>query len=98
MIGRRDYGVLGHHLKLGIEYGIKSWYSDSMGEMRKVTLEAPEDLLEMAQAASGASMAETIRTALREFVNRAAWKRLMELEGKVQFECTWEELRGKDDE
>lgn len=69
-----------------------------MGDMRKITIEAPDSLLASAQAATGTNMAETVRTALRELVHRDACQRLLALQGKVDLELDLEELRKDKDE
>ena len=68
-----------------------------MGEMRKITVDVDERGLEAARA-EGAGVAETVREALRELAHRRASQRLLALKGKVKFDMTWQELRGKDDD
>ena len=68
-----------------------------MGEMRKITVEVDTGKLEAARA-EGAGVAETVREALELLAHQRACQRLLALRGKVQFELSWEELRGKDDE
>lgn len=69
----------------------------SMGQMRKITVEVDEKMLEAARA-EGAGVAETVREALQRQAHARAWERLAKLRGKVKFDLTWQELRGKDDE
>lgn len=69
----------------------------SMGEMRKITVDVDARALEAARP-PGAGVAETIRSALERQARALAWQRLAALRGKVKFECSWQELRGKDDD
>ena len=68
-----------------------------MGEMRKITVEVDARTLEAARA-DGAGVAETIREALAQLAHKRASERLLALEGKVKFDRSWQELRGKYDE
>lgn len=68
-----------------------------MGEMRKITVDVDARVLEAARA-EGAGIAETIREALERQARARAWERLAALRGKVKFDMTWQEMRGKDDE
>lgn len=68
-----------------------------MGEMRKITVDVDAKTLEAARA-EGAGVAETVREALERQARARAWERLSALRGKVKFELTWQELRGKDDD
>ena len=65
--------------------------------MQKITVEVDADVLEAARA-EGASVAETVREALRWQAHVLASRRLLALRGKVKFDVDWRELRGKDDE
>lgn len=68
-----------------------------MGEMRKITVDVDAKVLEAARA-EGAGVAETVREALERQARARAWERLAALRGKVKFDLTWQEMRGKDDE
>ena len=68
-----------------------------MGEMRKITVEVNDRTLEAARA-EGAGVAETVREALKALAHQRACQRLLAAEGKVRFELSWQELRGKDDD
>jgi hypothetical protein len=57
-----------------------------MSEMRKVTAFLPANLLETAQAATGAGVTETLRKSLEEMVRRDAYRQLRALRGKVSFD------------
>ncbi len=65
----------------------------SMAERRTITVEVPEDLLNSAQNASGASVEDTICIALRLLIESREYSSLRALRGKVQFSCTATELR-----
>ena len=79
---------------LAMRYGIKP----RMNDMRKITAILPEPLLDGAMRNSGLGLTETLREALRQYNHRAASQRLLQLQGKVQFDLHWRDLRGKDDE
>jgi Arc/MetJ-type ribon-helix-helix transcriptional regulator len=64
-----------------------------MGDMRKITVEVPEDLLERVQAFTGEGVSETVRQALRKLDSIRAQRELMKLRGKVKFSMTLGELR-----
>ena len=64
-----------------------------MGDMKKITVEVPEDLLERAQAFTGEGVSETVRQALRKLDSIRAQRELMKLRGKVKFSMTLDELR-----
>jgi Arc/MetJ-type ribon-helix-helix transcriptional regulator len=64
-----------------------------MGEMRKITVEVPEDLLERVQDFTGAGVTETVRQALRKLDSMRAQRELLKLRGKVKFSMTLDELR-----
>ena len=64
-----------------------------MGEMRKITVEVPEDDLAAAQDFTGGGVTETVREALRQLRSRRAQQRALELQGKVKFSMTWQEMK-----
>ena len=64
-----------------------------MGELRKITVAVPADLLEKAQAASGTGVTQTVRAGLQILAASHAYARLREFRGKVRFSHTAEELR-----
>lgn len=64
-----------------------------MKPARKVTVELPEELLRKAQRASGSGITQTIRTGLQLVAASGAYARLRQLEGKVRFSRTSEELK-----
>lgn len=61
--------------------------------MRKITAFLPADMLETAQAVSGANLTETLRQALEAY-NHAAWcERGLALAGKVDIDLNLDLLR-----
>ncbi len=64
-----------------------------MGEMRKITVEIPGDLLDRVQAFTGEGITETVRSALKRVDNIRAQQELVKLRGKVKFSMTVEEMR-----
>ena len=64
-----------------------------MGEMRKITVQVPEDDLLEAQALTGEGVTETVRAALKKMRSIRAQQRALELRGKVKFSLTLDELR-----
>jgi hypothetical protein len=60
---------------------------------RKITVEVPEDLLEKAQEASGASITQTVRTGLQLVAASRTYERLLQFRGKVKFSRTAAELK-----
>ena len=68
-----------------------------MAEMRKITVDVDARVLEAARDGD-AGVAETVRQALQRQARALAWQRLAALRGKVKFDMTWQEMRGKDDD
>ena len=62
--------------------------------MKKLTIIVPEALLRKATKATGAGATPTVRMGLKLLAARRAYDRLLELEGKVRFSLTWQEMRG----
>jgi hypothetical protein len=60
---------------------------------RKITVEIPAELLSKAQKASGAGITQTIRSGLELIAAGRAYNRLLQLQGKVRFSKTSEELK-----
>jgi hypothetical protein len=81
-------------LDTGALYGI----SDRMGELRKITVNLPADLIDGVMEDSGKGLTESIREALEAQRNAIAWQRLRALRGKIEFGMTWQEAAGKYDE
>jgi hypothetical protein len=68
-----------------------------MAITRKITVDVDSAVLEAARP-EGAGVAETVRSALARQARALAWERLGALRGKVKFDLSWQEMRGKDDE
>lgn len=66
--------------------------------MRKVTFNAPAELVDDLPEISGQTLTDAIRTALREYRHRLASQRLLAAKGTIKFSESWQELRGKFDD
>jgi len=67
-------------------------YGPIMGEMKKITVEVPVQILDAAMRGGG-SLAETVREALRELAHKRASQRLLAAEGTLDLGLNLEELR-----
>jgi hypothetical protein len=68
-----------------------------MGEMRKITVEVPEELLESAQDFTGEGVTETVRLGLRKLASVRAQQKARELRGKIKFSVDLMALRKLED-
>ena len=68
-----------------------------MGEMRKITVEVPEDLLTSAQAETGEGVTETVREALELLRQRQVQNRARQFRGKIKFGVDLMKLREDED-
>jgi hypothetical protein len=64
-----------------------------MNTARKITVEAPEKLLERAQEARGEGITQTVRTGLQLVAASRTDARLRVLRGKVKFSRTTTDLK-----
>jgi hypothetical protein len=64
-----------------------------VGEMRKITVEVPEDLLVSAQAFTGEGVTATVREGLRNLASIHAQREARKWRGKVKFSMSLDELR-----
>jgi hypothetical protein len=64
-----------------------------MGEMREITVEVPEELLERAVAATDAGITKTVRRGLELVAAGRAYEELRRLRGKLRFGIELEALR-----
>ena len=64
-----------------------------METARKITVEVPPELLEMAQKASGTGITQTVRTGLQLVAASQTYARLRQFRGKVRFSRTLAELK-----
>jgi hypothetical protein len=64
-----------------------------MDELRKITVQVPEQDLAMAQAYTGEGVTETVRAALKKLASMKAQRELLKLRGKVKFSQTSDELK-----
>ncbi len=67
-----------------------SW---GMAEMRKITVDVPEDLLRRAQRSTGQGVTATIRAGLQLVAATGAYETLRKLRGRVRFSVDWRQLR-----
>ncbi len=68
-----------------------------MNQMRKITVEVPEQDLEKAQAFTGQGVTETVRAGLKKLASVKAQQELRNLRGKVKFSMSLDELRYDDE-
>ena len=64
-----------------------------MGEMRKITVEVPGEVLDSAQAFTGEGVTETVRAALKKLASMQAQRELLKLRGTFKFSIDLDELR-----
>lgn len=64
-----------------------------MGEVRKITVEVPGRLLEMAQSETCKGVTETVREGLKKLAAARAQKELLALRGKVKFSMSWQAMK-----
>lgn len=64
-----------------------------MGEMRKITVEVPADLLERVQDFTGEGVTETVRAALRRMDALRAQQQIRTLRGSFKFTIDLDRLR-----
>jgi hypothetical protein len=64
-----------------------------MKTSRKITVELPEKLLELAQEASGEGITQTIRIGLQLVAASRTYARLRQMRGKVRFSRSAAELK-----
>ncbi len=64
-----------------------------MGDMRKITVLVPEDVLEVAQAYTGEGVTQTVTAGLKRLASIQAQQELLKLRGKVKFAMTWQEMK-----
>ncbi|MGV9007248.1 MAG: hypothetical protein ACOH1H_10985 [Brevundimonas sp.] len=65
-----------------------------MTALRKITVHLPSELIDGAQAATGAGITETVRQGLEKLRREQFYRRMEALRGKVDFgDLTLDELR-----
>jgi hypothetical protein len=64
-----------------------------MGDLRKITVQVPEHVLEKAQAYTGEGVTQTVNAALKQLASFQAQQELLKLRGKVKFSMTWQEMK-----
>lgn len=68
-----------------------------MSQMRKITVEVPEELIASVQAGAGVGVTDTVRQALEFMRQRQALQRLRAMRGKVRFGIDLMALREQED-
>ena len=68
-----------------------------MSEMRKITVQVPETLLESAQAYTGEGVTQTVTAGLKKLASIRAQQELRKLRGKVKFGVDLMALRKLED-
>ena len=64
------------------------------GGIMKTTLNIPEDLIKTAMSLSKISTkTETVVVALQEYIRKKKIEKILEQEGKLEFDDTWEKSR-----
>jgi hypothetical protein len=76
-------------LNSSFKTGIKT----GMSEMRKITVQVPEHVLEKAQAYTGEGVTQTVTAALRSLASVQAQQELLKLRGKVRFSVSYDEIK-----
>jgi Arc/MetJ-type ribon-helix-helix transcriptional regulator len=64
-----------------------------MSELRKITVQVPEEDLERAQELTGQGVTETVRAALKRLAQVQAQQELRKLRGTFKFTIDLDELR-----
>jgi len=64
-----------------------------MGELRKITVQVPDSLLEKAQAYTGEGVTQTVTEALRRLASVQAQQQALKLRGKVKFSVSYDEIK-----
>jgi hypothetical protein len=78
---------------MGAEIGTECGSVSKMVRSRKTTVQVPAELLEKAQAATGAGITQTVRTGLELVAASRAYARLRQLRGNVRFSRKFAELK-----
>jgi hypothetical protein len=76
-------------LNASIDHGINA----GMSEMRKITVEVPQDVLKDAQAFTGEGVTETVREGVKKLASIKAQQELRNLRGTFKFTVSLDELR-----
>lgn len=72
-----------------IVYGTQA----GMSEMRKITVQVPETLLEKAQAYTGEGVTQTVTAALKRLASIQAQQEALKLRGKVKFSVSYDQIK-----
>lgn len=64
-----------------------------MGEMRKITVQVPEEMLEKAQAYTGEGVTQTVTAGLQRLASIRAQQELLKLRGKIKPSVPYTEIK-----
>lgn len=64
-----------------------------MSELRKITVQVPQTLLEKAQAYTGEGVTQTVTAALKRLASVQAQQEALKLRGKVKFSVSYDEIK-----
>ncbi len=64
-----------------------------MGELRKITVQVPDALLEKAQAYTGEGVTQTVTAGLKRLASIQAQQELLKLRGKIKFSASYDEIK-----
>jgi hypothetical protein len=64
-----------------------------MSELRKITVQVPQVLLEKAQAYTGEGVTQTVTAALKRLASVQAQQEALKLRGKVKFSVSYDEIK-----
>jgi len=68
-----------------------------MGQMRKITIELPDELISAVQAEAGTGVTETVREALEMMRQRQVQNKARKFRGKIKFGIELMKLREDED-
>jgi hypothetical protein len=64
-----------------------------MSELRKITVQVPDALLEKAQAYTGEGVTQTVTAGLKRLASIQAQQELLKLRGKIKFSVSYDEIK-----
>ncbi|HEY2011085.1 MAG TPA: hypothetical protein VGH23_18995 [Rhizomicrobium sp.] len=71
----------------------KAGMKAGMSELRKITVQVPQTLLEKAQAYTGEGVTQTVTAALKRLASVQAQQEALKLRGKVKFSVSYDEIK-----
>ncbi|HWM62152.1 MAG TPA: hypothetical protein VNN98_08360 [Rhizomicrobium sp.] len=64
-----------------------------MSQLRKITVQVPDALLEKAQAYTGEGVTQTVTAGLKRLASIQAQQELLKLRGKIKFSVSYDEIK-----